>query len=155
MNLLERKLKRNPLGIWITLLALLLIMLAWLMQGYSLLNWEKAVELGLQNSSFLGNDIELAWATKERGEALADLLWPFPLTLIAIIGLWKRKIVGFVASMMVFAICIYFPLFYVFQVWDIHRETAVMAVIIWGIPSILGIIGLWANKSIFLKTSPK
>lgn len=155
MNLLERKLKRNPLGISITLLALLLIMLAWLMQGYSLLNWEKAVELGLQNSSFLGNDIELAWATKERGEALADLLWPFPLTLIAIIGLWKRKIVGFVASMMVFAICIYFPLFYVFQVWDIHRETAVMAVIIWGIPSILGIIGLWANKSIFLKTSPK
>lgn len=149
MNLLERKLKRNPLGISITLLALLLIMLAWLMQGYSLLNWEKAVELGLQNSSFLGNDIELAWATKERGEALADLLWPFPLTLIAIIGLWKRKIVGFVASMMVFAICIYFPLFYVFQVWDIHRETAVMAVIIWGIPSILGIIGLWANKSIF------
>ena len=155
MNLLERKLKRNPLGISITLLALLLIMLAWLMQGYSLLNWEKAAELGLQNSSFLGNDIELAWATKERGEALADLLWPFPLTLIAIIGLWKRKIVGFVASMMVFAICIYFPLFYVFQVWDIHRETAVMAVIIWGIPSILGIIGLWANKSIFLKTSPK
>ena len=113
------------------------------------------MELGLQNSSFLGNDIELAWATKERGEALADLLWPFPLTLIAIIGLWKRKIVGFVASIMVFAICIYFPLFYVFQVWDIHRETAVMAVIIWGIPSILGIIGLWANKSIFLKTSPK
>ena len=155
MKLLERKLKSYPLGIWIALLALLLIMLAWLMQGYSLLNWEKAVELGLQNSSFLGNDLEQASATKERGEALADLLWPFPLTVIAFIGLWKRKFVGFVASMMVFAICIYFPLFYIFQMWDIHRETAVLAVLLWGVPSILGIIGLQTNKSIFLKTSPK
>ena len=153
MSLLENKLKHFPFGIWIALLALVLIMLAWLMQGYSLLNWEKAVELGLQNSSFLGNDLELAWATKERGEALADLLWPLPLTIIALAGLWKRKFVGFVASMMVFAICIYFPLFYVFQLWNIHWETAVMAVLLWGVPSILGIIGMWANKSIFLKTS--
>ena len=155
MNLLQRKLRRFHLGVWIALLALLLIMLAWIMQAYSMVNWEKAVELGLQNSSFLGNEAELAWAIKERGEALADLLWPLPLTVLAIIGLWKRKISGFVVAMMVFAICIYFPLFYVFQVWDIHRETVVVAVLLWGIPSILGIIGLWANKTSFIKTSPQ
>lgn len=154
MKLLQRKLNRLPLGIWIALLALLLIMLAWIMQACSMVNWEKAVELGLQNSSFLGNEAEHVWATKERGEALADLLWPLPLTVLAIIGLWKRKISGFVAAMMVFAICIYFPLFYVFQVWDIHRETAIVAVLLWGIPSILGIIGLWASKTFLLKTSP-
>ncbi len=154
MKFLRKKLKRFPLGIWIALMALLLIILAWIMQAYSLLNWEKAVEMGLQNSSFLGMDAELAWANKERGEAIADLLWPLPLTIIALVGLWKRKILGFVASMMTFAICIYFPLFYVFQIWDSHRETALTAVLLWGIPSILGILGLWANKNTFLKSIP-
>ena len=149
MKFLQKKTGRFPLGIWIALGALLLSLLAWIMQAYSLINWETAVELGLQNSSFKGSSAEVAWATKERGEAIADLIWPMPLTFIALIGLWKGRLIGFAASMMEFAICIYFPLFYLFQIRDTHPETALAAICLWGIPSILGIIGLWANRDIY------
>ncbi len=39
-------------------LALILISLAWIMQAYSLYNWESALRLGLQNASFSGGAAE-------------------------------------------------------------------------------------------------
>lgn len=149
-KLLQNKLGRFPLGIWIALVALTLIFLAWIMQAYSLINWESAVILGLQNSSFDGPASEMVMANKERGEALADLIWPLPIWFFAFIGLIRMKFIGFIASMMEFAICIYFPLFYIFQMWETHPETVLGAVFLWGIPSLLGIFGLWANRNSFI-----
>ncbi len=151
MNLLLKKIGRQPLGIWMVLLALLLICLAWVMQAYSLFNWESDVRQGLQNGSFSGDAAEKLWAQKEKGEAIADLIWPLPLTVIALFGILKKRFFGFVAAMMTFAICIYFPLFYLFQLWDSYRETALAAVLLWGIPSAFGIIGLWANHPIYIQ----
>ena len=108
------KTKKLPVGIRITLIALFLIFLAWIMQAYSLINWEHAVKLGLQNGSFKGDELDVALAKKEKGEAIADLLWALPLNIIAFYGILKRRFVGFVAAMMLFAVCIYFPLFYLF-----------------------------------------
>jgi hypothetical protein len=51
MKFLQLKLGHYPLGIWIALVAIVLTFLAWLMQAYSLINWEGAVSLGLQNGS--------------------------------------------------------------------------------------------------------
>ncbi len=120
------------------------------MQAYSLFDWEGAVKLGLQDSSFEGDAAERAMAVKERGEAIADLLWALPLTTLAFFGLINRKFFGFVTAMMTYAICIYFPLFYVFQLWNTtHFETAIGAVILWGIPSLIGIFGLWSNRKLF------
>ena len=153
MNLFRKKIRNYPLGIWLAFIALFLISLAWIMQAYSLLDWDSAVKFGLQNNNFSGDEIEQANATKERGEAIADLLWPLPLTILAFIGLFKKKFYGFVAAMMDFAICIYFPLFYVFQLWNSHIETAIAAVVLWGIPSILGIVGLWSNRKLFTTES--
>lgn len=149
MKFLRNKIGTHPLGIWIALIALLLTFIAWIMQAYSLLDWENAVKLGLQNGSFSGNSTEKAMATKEQGEAIADLIWPLPIAIVALYGVIKKKFFGFVASMMEFAICIYFPLFYIFQMWDTHIETVLGAVFLWGIPSLLGIIGLWANRNIY------
>ena len=151
MHLLRKKLRKFPLGIWIALVALILCLMAWVMQAYSLLNWERAVDLGLQNHSLSGAPTDQAWALKERGEAIADLIWPLPVAIIALIGLLNGKFYGFVASMMEFAVCIYFPLFYLFQVWGSNPETVVAALLLWAVPSLMGIIGLWVNRSYFIK----
>jgi hypothetical protein len=150
---MKKTLGKYPLGVWIALGALLLIMLAWIMQAYSLIDWDGAVEVGLQSASFSGDEAERTMANKERGEAIADLLWPLPITVIAIIGLTQNKFIGFVAAMMTFAICVYFPLFYVFQLWSSHLDTVIGALILWAIPSLFGILGLWANKNEFLINS--
>lgn len=149
MKALQRSLGPYPLGIWIALAAILLSFIAWFMQAYSLINWESAVSLGLQNGSFEGDAAEKALAIKERGEAIADLLWPLPLSILAIYGLLKTRFLGFVASMMEFAICLYFPLFYVFQMWETHPETVLGAIFLWAIPSIAGMTGLWSNRKTF------
>lgn len=149
MTVFKVSIIRFPIGIWIALTAILLAFLGWMMQAYSLINWENAVQLGLQDNSFNGSSIEKMKATKEKGEAIADLLWALPIAIIAFIGLIRKRFYGFVAAMMEFAICVYFPLFYVFQLWDSNRMTAIAAVILWGIPSFLGIIGLWMNRKFF------
>ena len=149
MNILNKKLRSHPLGIWLALFALLLIFLAWIMQAYSLINWAGAVELGLQENLFTGEGVAHSLADVERGIAIADLLWALPLTIIAFWGIIKKKLIGFVVSFMVFAICVYFPLFYLFRS-SMLLETKVLAIIIWALPSLLGIIGVWTNKSIFL-----
>jgi len=71
---MKKKIGPHPLGIWTAYAALVLISLGWLMQAYSLYDWEGAVESGLQNASFKGGAVEQAAAVKERGEAVADLL---------------------------------------------------------------------------------
>ena len=79
------------------------------------------------------------------------LFYTMPIAIIAFIGLLRKKFIGFVAAMMEFSICVYFPLFYIFQLWNTHIETALGAAILWGIPSLLGIVGLWMNREIFKK----
>jgi hypothetical protein len=148
MNFLKNKINRYPLGIWIAIVALILIFLAWLMQAYSLLDWEAAVDLGLQNERFTGHAAERALADVERGVAMADIVWALPLTIIAFIGLLRKRFIGFIAAMMVFAICVYFPLFYLFRE-SMDTETVLAAVFLWAVPSLLGIIGLWNNIAYF------
>ena len=148
MNVLRKKISRYPLGIWLALLALILIFLAWLMQTYSLLDWEEAVKLGLQNESFNGDAVEQAIADVEKGIAIADILWAFPITVVAFIGLLREKFIGFIAAMMVFAICVYFPLFYAFRV-SMNFDIVLATIFMWAIPSIMGIIGLWMNRKLF------
>ncbi|MDP8268461.1 MAG: hypothetical protein P9L97_07025 [Candidatus Tenebribacter davisii] len=148
MSFFKKKIKRFPLGIWIALIALVLIFLAWLMQSYSLLDWEGAIELGVQDESFNGNAAEQALADVERGIAIADIIWVLPLTIIAFIGLLKKRFIGFAAALMVFAICVYFPLFYVFRD-SMNPEIKLAAILLWAVPSILAIIGLWANRMYF------
>ncbi len=148
MNLLKKEIGRFPLGIWIALIALLLTFLAWIMQTYSLLDWEGAVNLGVQDESFTGDAAERAIADVERGVAIADIIWALPITIIAFIGLLRKQFIGFVAAMMVFAVCVYFPLFYTFRE-SMNFDIVMIAIILWAIPSLLGVIGLWSNRKFF------
>ena len=148
MKLLKKEIGSFPTGIWIALFALVLIFIAWIMQTYSLLDWEAAVKLGVQNESFTGDAAERAIADVERGVAIADILWVLPITIVAFIGLLRKKFVGFVAAMMVFAVCVYFPLFYAFRI-SMNFDIVLAAIFLWAIPSLLGILGLWMNRKIF------
>lgn len=106
------------LGIWIALIAiLLLVIIAWGGQLYSLIDWDRAVDIGLQNERFGGNPVEDAWAQESRAVAMADMLWPLPIAIIALIGLLRRRFFGLVAGFMELAIGVYFPLFFAFQRW--------------------------------------
>lgn len=147
MNYLEKN-NRYPLGIWVAIVALILIFLAWIMQAFSLFDWDAAVDFGVQNESFSGDAVERALADVERGVAMADIIWALPLTIIAFTGLWRKKYIGFITAMMVFAICVYFPLFYLFRE-SMDTEIVLAAVLLWAIPSLLGIVGLWLNKGFF------
>jgi hypothetical protein len=150
MKFLTLDLGRYTLGIWVALLGLLFTMLAWIMQFYSLIDWKGAVQLGLQNESFNGDTVEQTLAHVEWGIAMADMFWPLPITIIAFIGLLRLTLWGFVAAMMDFAICIYFPLFFAFQRWDTHLMTVIAALVLFAFPSLLGIIGLWSNRKRFI-----
>jgi hypothetical protein len=150
MKILTKGVGPYTIGIWIALVAILLSILAWIMQSYSLINWEGAIGLGIQNESFNGPPVEQALANVERGIALADMFWALPLTIIALIGVLRKRLVGFIAAMMDFAICVYFPLFFAFQRWDSHLMTALAALLLFALPSLLGILGLWTNRKLFI-----
>ncbi len=149
MQILIKKIGRLPSGIWFVLFAKGLIVFAWIMQAYSLFDWEGAIILGVQNDSFLGDEVEKTLANTERGVAIADMVWALPISLIGFWGLWKKQFYGFTAIMMEFAICVYFPLFFAFQRWNTIPETAMAAIILWAIPSLVGIICLGINRDYF------
>ena len=60
MSILNKSVGRFPLGVWIAVVAILALFLGWGMQAYSLLNWDGAVDLGLQNERFSGGPAERA-----------------------------------------------------------------------------------------------
>ena len=149
MEILKKKINRYPLGVWIAIFALICICIAWLMQMYSLIGWEAAIKLGVQDDSFTGDITERAMADIERGIAIADILWALPITIIAFIGLLRGKFIGFIAAMMTFAICVYFPLFYIFRE-STSFDILLAVVFLWAVPSLLGIYGLWINRNLFI-----
>ncbi len=144
MRALERRIGRHPVGVWLGFLALLLLMTAWMMQSFSLLDWGSAVNLGLQNERLSGDPAERAWALESRGVAAADMLWPLPLTLVALIGLARRRFFGLATGLMVLSIGVYFPLVFALQRWSTFQGTAILAILLFTVPSLLGIVGLMA-----------
>jgi hypothetical protein len=148
--LLRKRIGRYPLGVWIALTAiLLLIVVAWGGQMYSLIDWDGAVDIGLQNDRFGGDPAEDAWARESWGVAMADMLWPLPLAIVALIGLLRGRFIGLAAGFMELAIGVYFPLFFAFQRWSMFRGTVIFALLVWGVPCLLGIVGLWSNREEF------
>ena len=153
MTLMKIRIAGYPLGIWIAFLALSSLMLAWCMQAYSLYDWDSAVNLGLQNERFTGDAAERAWALESRGVALADLLWPLPLCIVAFIGLLRRCFYGLIAGFMALAVGVYFPLVFAFQRWPAYPGTVITAILLWIVPSLAGTVGLWINRDEFAARS--
>ena len=149
MRILRTRIGRYPVGFWLALVGLGLLMCAWAMQAYSLLNWDGAIDLGLQNDRFSGGPAEQAWALESWGVAVADMIWALPVTVVACIGILRLRFVGLAFGLMALSIGVYFPLFFAFQRWNTRQGTVMFALVFFGIPSLLGIVGLLANRSAF------
>lgn len=150
MDTLKNNSNFFPLGFWIAIVAISILLIVGVGgQAYSLINWEKAIELGLQNDHFTGDAVEQTLAIIEKGVCQADMIWLLPLGILAFIGLIKKKFIGFIAGFMFFSIGGYFPIVFGFQRWDTHIETVILAICLFAIPSYLGIVGLWLNRKYF------
>ena len=150
MTPLQKQLGWFPLGVWLAFVGLGVLCIAWMMQGYSLLDWEGAIELGFQNESFNGDAAEQAWALESWGVAMADMLWAMPITILALIGMLRKRFYGFAFAMMAYSIGVYFPLVFAFQRWATYPEFVIVALLLFTLPCLLGITGLWANRKEFL-----
>jgi len=138
------------LGIWFALVALaVLFLVAWAGQAFSLIDWDGAVDFGFQNDRHTGDAVERTWAKENWGIAVADMLWPVPIGIIAFIGLLRRRFYGFAAGLMELTIGVYFPLVFALNRWSDLRGTAILALVLFLIPSLLGIVGLWVNRRAF------
>ncbi|MHA2031335.1 MAG: hypothetical protein ACW99A_09635 [Candidatus Kariarchaeaceae archaeon] len=150
MKLLKKEFGKYPLGIWIVLISLgSLLFIGMGGQMYSLLDWDNAVDLGLQNERLSGDLPEKTWAEAAKSEAKADMIWFLPILIFAFIGVIRRQFFGFTTAMMSFGIGVYFTLIFAFSRWDTYRETVYQAFAVFTIPSLLGIIGLWYNREYF------
>ena len=104
---LDSTIGRFPLGVWIAIVALVLQLLAWAMQAISLLNWDRAVDLGLQNDRFTADAAEQARAKSDWGIVAADVVWPLPIAIVALVGLLQSRFYSFATGLMEFAIGVY------------------------------------------------
>ena len=81
--------------------------------------------------------------------AIADMLWPLPLGVVALVGLIRLKRYGFAAGFAELSIGVYFPLFFAFQRWALYPGTVLLALFLFALTSLLGMAGLWVNRDLF------
>jgi hypothetical protein len=124
-------------------------LLAWGTQTYAVIDWDGAVDIGLQNDRFSGGDAERARAQLDWGVAAADQAWPLPIAILAFVGLLRMRPFGFAAGLMELSVGVYWPLVFAFQRWSTHRELVLVALAVWSLTSAVGLVGLWTNRSHF------
>lgn len=154
---------RPVVGLRLVIFAVALQVVAFLFQLYSILDWDGAVRLGLQEDRFVaeGEEVgagERARATMSWGNAVADVLWYLPLQIAALRELLADRRTPTLYAM-VFAILwfgAYWPLSVVFQYsWSEYRSLILASVLLFGVPSVVGLFGLLVSRSAFLSSDEK
>ena len=118
MSFLTRPAGRFPIGIWIVVVLFFLSGFIFTLfgQGLSVLSWDTALALGLQEDSRTSPDIvERSIGAMSQGEAGADFLVQGALFLLTIIGIFRRKFYGYVAGMAQGVLWIYVTFMVIFQ----------------------------------------
>ncbi len=163
MKFLTKRIGRFPLGIWIVLVFLLISGLVMLLfaQALSFFAWDAAFSLGLQEDSRNSTDIvERTIGAMSWGEAGADVLVQGTLIILTLIGILRRRQFGFVTGVTLTTIWIYVTLMVPLQriglynwgvVPDLSRAKYVgpFMVALWGIPGVISLICLIANRDFF------
>ena len=138
--------KRN-LGLKILIITSIVLMLFLLSgQTFSLINYEAALDLGLQESAEEITEVGIAFA---KGFAFADTIAYIPLLLIGIIGLLKRTKWGVYAMFASCAISVYWPLVHLYAIYIgvdviiLHPEKYVSFPITLSFIILYGLWGMW------------
>ena len=99
---------RNKKGYWllITFSGILLLFLL-IGQSYSLIDYNYAVSIGLQESSEEVTKVGIAWL---KAFAIGDTLTYIPLLLLGIIGMIKKRKWGYFSMFASLAISVYWPI---------------------------------------------
>jgi len=135
-----------PAGIKLIIAFFILSTIAWTFgQGGAVVAYDTVATWGLQDPR---DAIDPAIVEVNRGIGLADMIVQMPLFIIAIIGLWKLKFYGAVASWLVLGTTIYWPIVfwscqYFYRVEGIKHYTAPASIYIALIVIIL--FALWAS----------
>lgn len=163
MHMLTQQLGMFPTGIWIAL-AMLLVgggLFTIFGQLLSLLNWDMALHLRLQEDSKTSRDpVERTMGAMSQGEACADLLVQGTLIVLAFAGILLRHPVGFIAGVAQGIIWVYVTCLVLSQRWMLYRwgvvndlaklkHVAPAMVLVAGIPGVLMIVCLVANRGFF------
>ena len=159
---LTKQLGRFPLGIWIVLaISVTLGLVMILGQALSLVAWDAALSLGLQEDARESTDlVELTFGAVSWGEAVADVVVQGPLLTLTVSGIICRRPVGFVAGVTMFTSWIYAAVMLSFQrvglynwgmVADLSRFQSVGLPMLFlvGIPGLVSLVCLDANKAYF------
>ncbi len=160
MDFLTYLLGPFPVGIWIVLVILLVCggIFTTLGQALSLLSWNTAVRLRLQEDSQTSTDpVERTIGAMSQGEAIADVIVQGSLVVIAFAGILFRHPAGFVAGIAQGVIWVYVTLLVLAQRWMLFRwgvvndrarlkHVALPMVLFAGMPGVLIIVCLIANR---------
>ena len=141
---------KYPLGIKCIIGFHLFNILLWTIgQGGAVISYDTVAEWELQAPR---NLIDPVIVEVNRGIGLADMITMIPLFVFAVIGLWRLKFFGAVASWMVFGFSIYWPVvfwtsqYFYGQASIKYQPTQISAIII---PSIVVGFALWASWYLF------
>ncbi len=164
---MRRIVARQPLGIWIALFAMLFcLLLGGGGQVLSLLHWDLAMRLGLQENDPDSADIvQRIFAQGEWGVCLVDTLLVVPLLVVGLVGILCRRFWGLVAGLMG-AIC-WTYMFWVYTAqryavvcrggmgpWNDYAGIVIAFALLVLVPCLLTIWGLAANADRFAVLRP-
>lgn len=146
LNKLRKPVGPYRLGTLLCLDALLLQLLVSAAQLYSLADWDGAVDAGVHEDRFTGDDAARARARFDWGVSVADMAWTLPLNVVASIGLLLRWPLGYDAALMMLSIGVYWPFVLAAQRWPQNELLLVVALLLFSCTSLVGIAGLCANR---------
>ena len=145
-----QKPSKLPLGIKFIIGFHLLNILLWTIgQGGAVVSYDMVAQWGLQDPREL---IDPVIVQVNRGIGLADMIIMIPLFIIAVIGLWRLKLYGAIASWLALGITMYWPVVfwcsqYFYGQTGIKHKSIEMSVIFF--PLLLLLFAVWASWYLF------
>lgn len=138
--------KRN-IGFKVLIITSILLLFFLLVgQSFSLINYDWAVSVGLQESEEEVTKLGIAWA---KAFALGDTLAYIPLLIAGIIGLMKRKRWGFFSMFASLAMSVYWPIVNLSAIYigkadlALNPDKYISFSIILPLISLYGLWGMW------------